>query len=127
MLSHNLRGELQGGNFKVLYMYMYLYPLSASLYFSPLPFFFSFSFFPSLPLSPSSRYRVIEEVGSNAGDLDEDTGGEGGGEGGEESGEGGGFGYQTSWGPVGYSRKDHCLQILVSEVLLLLIIFVVSS
>ena len=82
--------------------------------------------FSSLPLSPSSRYRVIEEVGSNAGDLDEDTeGGGGGGEGGEESGEGGGFGYQTSWGPIGYSRKDHCLQILVSEVLLFLIIIII--
>ena len=44
---------------------------------------------------------------------------------GKESGKGGGGGYQTSWGPVGYSRKDHCLQILVSEILIIFMIIIV--
>uniref|UniRef100_A0A1X7V085 Ion transport domain-containing protein n=1 Tax=Amphimedon queenslandica TaxID=400682 RepID=A0A1X7V085_AMPQE len=58
------------------------------------------------------RSVPIEEVASSAGDFDEDT--EGGGGGGRAIGDDneGNVGYQTTWGPVGYSRQDHCLQIL---------------
>ena len=93
-----------------------LYPFS--LFLLSLSLSFSCFFF-----SPSSRYRVHpKEVNSNASDLDDDDAEEGGEESGEEDN---GFGYQTSWGPVGYLRKDHCLQILVSEVLMLIILYTV--
>ena len=91
-----------------------LYPFS--LFLLSLSLSFSCFFF-----SSSSRYRVHpKEVNSNASDLDDDDAEE------EESGEeDNGFGYQTSWGPVGYLRKDHCLQILVSEVVMLIILYTV--
>ncbi|XP_019851378.1 PREDICTED: transient receptor potential cation channel subfamily A member 1 homolog [Amphimedon queenslandica] len=61
------------------------------------------------------RSVPIEEVASSAGDFDEDT--EGGGGGGRAIGDDneGNVGYQTTWGPVGYSRQDHCLQILANS------------